>query len=95
MDVLQNLPWPNVDNPAMCRHNSKANMGKEACRYPVDYVEWLKAKKCHKGRLDAEGNNKRGKWIMSTENKPEPVQGAEEDNFPGDDELAEMEMFEE
>jgi hypothetical protein len=92
MDIAENTYNPNVDNPGDIVVTFGKHKGKRLADIPIDYVEWL-------------AKNARDDWMRKAaisvvngnldKNKPEPVQEPEEDNFPGDDELAEMEMFEE
>ena len=92
MDITENTYNPNVDNPGDVVVTFGKHKGKRLADIPVDYVEWL-------------AKNARNEWMRKAaisvlngnadKNKPEPVQEPGEDNFPGDDELAEMEMFEE
>ena len=91
MDITENTYNP-VDNPGDIVVTFGKHKGKRLADIPVDYVEWL-------------AKNARNEWMRKAaisvlngnadKNKPEPVQEPGEDNFPGDDELAEMEMFEE
>jgi hypothetical protein len=92
MDIAENTYNPNVDNPGDIVVTFGKHKGKRLADIPIDYVEWL-------------AKNARDDWMRKAaisvvngnvdKNKPEPVPEPAEDNFPGDDELAEMEMFEE
>ena len=96
MDIQGNLTEntynPKVDNPGDVVVTFGKHKGKRLADIPVDYVEWL-------------AKNARDAWMRKAaisvvngnvgKNKPEPVPEPAEDNFPIDDELAEMEMFEE
>jgi len=92
MDITENTYNPNVDNPGDVVVTFGKHKGKRLADIPVDYVEWL-------------AKNARDDWMRKAaisvlngnvdKNKPEPVPEPTEYDFPGDDELAEMEMFEE